>query len=113
MLNDNSELWRIIKAACVGEYEKMSEIIRRNYRFYGYVQGVGFRYRAYYSAQKHGLSGWVRNCSDGSVELEAEGTVEAITDLLDDLENGTFIQIDRCIAKTVPVMRSHSFTIRR
>ena len=93
--------------------EKMSEIIRRNYRFYGYVQGVGFRYRAARCAEKHGVSGWVRNCSDGSVELEAEGTVEAITDLLDDLENGMFIQIDRCVAKPVPVLGSCAFNIRR
>lgn len=90
----------------------MSQIIRKHYRFYGDVQGVGFRYRAYYSAQKHNIGGWVRNCSDGSVEMEAEGTLENISDLLDDIENGRFVQIERCIARDMPVCGAQTFFIK-
>ena len=66
----------------------MEKIYRKHYRFTGHVQGVGFRYRAYYNAQRLNIAGWVKNCSDGSVEMEAEGTAEALCDLLDALENG-------------------------
>lgn len=42
-------------------------------KIYGNVQGVGFRYSAARKAQGLGLKGWVRNCNDGCVEIEAEG----------------------------------------
>lgn len=37
------------------------------------VQGVGFRWRAYGEALKIGITGYVKNMSDGSVYIEAEG----------------------------------------
>ena len=43
------------------------EEIRYHVIFYGQVQGVGFRYRAYYAAYQLGLTGWVRNCWDETV----------------------------------------------
>ena len=49
------------------------EKVRIHYIFHGTVQGVGFRYKACYSAKNRGVTGWVRNCSDGTVEMEAEG----------------------------------------
>ena len=56
--------------------------IRKYIQFYGKVQGVGFRYHATYRAKFLGLTGWVRNCSDGSVEMEVQGKPELIDDLL-------------------------------
>ena len=47
----------------------MSEMIRKHILFYGRVQGVGFRYHATYKASLLGLTGWVRNLEDGSVEM--------------------------------------------
>ncbi|MBQ9241611.1 MAG: acylphosphatase [Proteobacteria bacterium] len=90
----------------------MDTIYRKHYRFHGQVQGVGFRYRACYNAQRLNIGGWVRNCADGSVEMEAEGTLDALCDLLDALDNGHFIQIDKCIAKDIPPTGEHSFRIR-
>ncbi len=44
----------------------------------GRVQGVGFRYATVRAAQRFGVTGWVRNRSDGSVEAVVHGTAEAV-----------------------------------
>ncbi len=41
--------------------------------FSGQVQGIGFRASVQNWAEGLGLAGWVRNNSDGTVEIEAEG----------------------------------------
>jgi acylphosphatase len=46
----------------------------RRCRFFGRVQGVGFRYTAASLAGDCGIRGYVRNVSDGSVELVAQGS---------------------------------------
>lgn len=48
-------------------------MIRRHVFYSGRVQGVGFRYTAESHAKRLGLTGWVRNLSDGRVEMIAEG----------------------------------------
>lgn len=50
----------------------------RKYRISGRVQGVGFRYFAEHAAHELGLCGYVRNCSDGSVEAYAIGDSAAL-----------------------------------
>lgn len=47
----------------------------------GRVQGVGYRAACCRRAQELGLAGWVRNCSDGSVEVQAEGDEHRLTEL--------------------------------
>ena len=54
----------------------------------GRVQGVGFRYTTQQKASRLGLTGWVRNERDGSVEIHCEGAPERIAALLDWLEAG-------------------------
>lgn len=39
----------------------------------GRVQGVGFRWSSVREAKKNGITGFVKNMSDGSVYIEAEG----------------------------------------
>jgi len=46
--------------------------------FSGTVQGVGFRYTSQHLAQKMNLGGWVRNLSDGRVEMLVQGNQESI-----------------------------------
>lgn len=45
---------------------------------YGRVQGVNFRSATQRAAVQHGLTGWVRNRSDGAVETMAEGPQHAL-----------------------------------
>ncbi|MFC2176990.1 acylphosphatase [Actinomycetota bacterium] len=54
----------------------------------GTVQGVGFRYRTQRKARQLGLTGWVRNQTDGSVEVLAQGPNDAVTHLASFLEEG-------------------------
>jgi acylphosphatase len=48
----------------------------------GRVTGVYFRASAQREARRLGLTGWVRNRPDGSVEILAEGEEDAIKDLI-------------------------------
>jgi acylphosphatase len=52
------------------------------------VQGVGFRYATAGRARRLGLTGYVRNCADGTVEVLAEGSPEALKSLLKWLASG-------------------------
>jgi acylphosphatase len=54
----------------------------------GRVQGVGFRFFVLRQAEARGLSGWVRNLPDGSVELQAVGDRPALEALLSELQRG-------------------------
>jgi len=47
----------------------------------GRVQGVGFRWFVRVVGRKLGLSGWVRNRDDGSVEVAASGPAEKLAEL--------------------------------
>ncbi|TWT41195.1 Acylphosphatase [Phycisphaerae bacterium RAS1] len=57
-------------------------IIRRRVTFSGRVQGVFFRATSAEMAREMKLAGYVRNLSNGDVELEAQGTPEQIETLL-------------------------------
>ncbi|MFA7292850.1 MAG: acylphosphatase [Rhodocyclaceae bacterium] len=49
----------------------------------GQVQGVGFRWSMCAEASALGLSGWVRNRHDGSVEALVHGPADAVAALVD------------------------------
>ncbi len=55
----------------------------------GRVQGVSFRYYTTLKAQTLGLTGWVRNLSDGRVETLAVGEQSALDDFLTWLHQGS------------------------
>jgi acylphosphatase len=54
----------------------------------GFVQGVGYRDYASRQASRRGLRGYVRNSSDGSVEIQAEGGRADLEGFLEDLRRG-------------------------
>jgi acylphosphatase len=55
---------------------------------HGRVQGVNFRYYTQRRANELGVTGWVRNLEDRSVEVTAEGTHAQLDELLAFLRQG-------------------------
>ena len=77
------------------------------------VQGVGFRWRSEQIAKMLGISGWVRNRSDGRVEMEAQAEEEVLDNMLNLLERQSFIQIDGIESSDIPVeTKSYYFSVR-
>ncbi|MCK4324778.1 MAG: acylphosphatase [Armatimonadetes bacterium] len=66
----------------------MHEASRARTVITGRVQGVGFRYFVIRNARQLGLVGWVRNCTDGAVEIVAEGDKQALQRLISKLQTG-------------------------
>ncbi len=62
----------------------------------GIVQGVNFRHYTVLKARELGLTGWVANRYDGTVEVVAEGTRSSLEELLEFLKEGPpHAQVDR------------------
>jgi len=90
-----------------------NEIIRKEIRFTGNVQGVGFRYRAKYAAEGLGVTGWVKNEWDGSVLMEAQGTQKQINEMLKLINQSSYIVIDNIRYNVIPLEeREYGFHIR-
>jgi acylphosphatase len=49
----------------------------------GRVQGVGFRYSMLAEAERLGVTGWVRNRRDGTVEAVVDGDPAAVSAIID------------------------------
>ena len=62
-------------------------MVARHVIFIGRVQGVGFRFTAHRMANRHRLTGYVRNLPNGSVEMLAQGTADDIDDCVQDLKD--------------------------
>jgi acylphosphatase len=56
----------------------VSDPVAKRVVVHGSVQGVFFRDTTRRKAESRGVSGWVRNCADGSVEALFEGDPEAV-----------------------------------
>jgi acylphosphatase len=54
----------------------------------GRVQGVGYRHWAMTTGRRLGITGWVRNCTDGSVEALIVGDDAAIGAMIDACRRG-------------------------
>jgi acylphosphatase len=65
-----------------------TDVQTRKFVVRGRVQGVGFRWFVEREARTLGISGWVRNNSDGSVEVLASGTQEQLFGLRSRLQQG-------------------------
>ncbi|MGI8633527.1 MAG: acylphosphatase [Solirubrobacterales bacterium] len=63
-------------------------VIARHVIVSGNVQGVFFRDTTQSRAREHGVQGWVRNREDGTVEAVFEGSVAAVTEMLEFCEHG-------------------------
>lgn len=61
----------------------MSDRVTRRMVARGRVQGVWFRESMRREAEALGVTGWVRNCADGSVEAVVQGSAAAVGALLE------------------------------
>jgi len=78
----------------------------------GQVQGVGFRWSAAKEARTLDIKGFVRNLSDGSVYIEAEGTLMQLTTFVEWCKRGpTFGYVDSVKVDTVPPVNHPDFRI--
>ena len=78
--------------------------IRKHIVFRGEVQGVGFRYRARYAADRNGCTGWVHNEWDGSVTMEIQGEESDIDRVLVEIDSGHFIRIESMETKRLELV---------
>ncbi|PLS29231.1 acylphosphatase [Bifidobacterium parmae] len=80
------------------------EIIRVHAVVTGMVQGVGFRYFVVMRVRAiGGLSGWVRNRYDGSVEVEAQGPRGSVAQLISALKTGPrWSQVEHVEVREIP-----------
>ena len=77
--------------------------IRKHIVFEGWVQGVGFRYRACRAAERDGCTGWVRNESNGAVSMEIQGEEPQIDQVILAIERGTYVRIENMAVRSMPV----------
>lgn len=84
-------------------------MVRIHIFFYGRVQGVGFRYYAVNKANELGLTGWVQNLENGSVEMEVQGELETIRQLVHFMETRRWIDIERMETKPQELKEEKSF----
>jgi len=90
----------------------MADLQTRRYVVTGRVQGVGFRWFVEREAAQLGITGWVRNCDDGSVEVMATGTPEQQRTLRDSLQQGPrAARVDQVQESSAPFLGARSFGI--
>jgi len=91
----------------------MMNLIARQYLISGRVQGVGFRYFAEHRARERGISGWVRNLPDGTVEVHAEGSPERLKRFEQDLRDGPpHADVRAFESREAPLEHRRAFEIR-
>lgn len=80
-------------------------IVARHVRVTGIVQGVFFRAWTRGEAGRLGVTGWVRNCPDGTVEAHVEGNQAAVDAMVERMHRGPpgarveelkALSVDRC-----------------
>ena len=84
-------------------------MIRRHITFTGYVQGVGFRYRARHAASLYGCTGWVRNEWDGSVTMQIQGNPEDINRVIQAIQAGRYVEIEKMEGREIPLEDERDF----
>ncbi len=83
------------------------------YLVHGRVQGVGYRYFVLRQAEALGVTGFARNRADGSVEVVAEGSEQALAELEAKLRNGpSFSEVSHLERAPVASRGEGTFHIR-
>jgi len=88
--------------------------VAHHVRVTGRVQGVFFRAWAQGEARELGISGWIRNCADGSVEAHLEGEEHDVTRMIERLRRGpSSAQVDEVTVEEAPPQGLGRFELRR
>ena len=86
----------------------MGEVQHATIHFSGHVQGVGFRYTTRQIAQEFEVAGFVRNLSDGRVEVEVEGAASEIAAFVTAIEermHGYIRKVEQAATRRAPRCR--------
>ena len=87
--------------------------IARHVRVMGRVQGVFFRAWTQGQARELGISGWIRNCADGSVEAHLDGSEDAVTRMIERMRQGpSDAQVDEITVDEAVSENSGRFELR-
>lgn len=87
-------------------------LTRRHLTVRGRVQGVGYRWFVRQLAESLGVSGWVRNREDGSVEAQVEGPQDALEELESRLRTGNpAARVDSIESRPLPPQGDGGFRI--
>ena len=90
----------------------MEEKLLYKIRVSGHVQGVGFRWSAANEARNRDIKGFVKNLSDGSVYLEAEGSVIQLNIFVDWCKKGpSFGSVESVTVDSAPAVNYSDFRI--
>lgn len=90
-----------------------SRLQRREVHYLGRVQGVGFRFTALRIAQRFHVTGYVRNLSDGRVQLVAEGVSSELEGFLREVGQQMRGNIDEAQMRTLTASGEfNSFQVR-
>jgi acylphosphatase len=88
--------------------------IARHIRVMGRVQGVFFRVWTQGQARELGVSGWIRNCPDGSVEAHLGGEEAAVERMIERMRNGPAnARVDEVSVEDAPPQPLGRFELRR
>jgi acylphosphatase len=76
--------------------------MRWYFKVRGTVQGIGYRLFVSQTAKQHALTGWVKNCSNGDVEGEAQGLEKSLNQFLNQLQTGhAWAEVDEIVHETL------------
>jgi len=90
----------------------MPDLETRRFVVSGRVQGVGFRWFVEREAAQLSVTGWVRNCNNGDVEVMATGAREQLNSLRQKLQQGPrAARVDQVVESRAPLLDAPSFRI--
>jgi acylphosphatase len=88
--------------------------VARHVRVTGHVQGVFYRAWAQGQARELAISGWIRNCPDGSVEAHLQGEEDDVDRMVDRMRSGpSNARVDDVDVEQAALETSGRFELRR
>lgn len=94
--------------------ESLNIMVHVNIEVFGRVQSIGFRYSAMEAASQMNITGFVKNMTDGSVYIEAEGEEKNIESFISWCHHGPpWARVDNIIVNKTTMQGFKSFEIKR